>query len=106
MRNAAPDKGAPSQTDWVEQIAMDLIGKGFETPSCLVLELFRPFSFLASQILLAVEPLLGNRLGRQSRQWQRLLEDRQALDALLARLEGARRQSVAAEEDLCKPSSR
>jgi hypothetical protein len=106
MGSDAPEDSASAQREWIEPIAKSLIERGFGTPLCLALELFRPFSFLASQALLAVEPLMGERLGRASRQWQHLFEDRRALDALLARLEGAQQSTAVAEEDPCKPSSR
>jgi hypothetical protein len=106
MRNVAPEDSVSTQSDWIEPLAEDLLQRGFGSSLYLALELFRPFSFLASQVLLAAEPLLGDRLGGASRQWQRLLEDRRALDLLLARLESAQQRTAVPEEDPCRPSSR
>jgi len=57
-------------------------------PAVLLLDLFKPFSFIASQGLLLCQPLSGwMNMEQQVADYASLLADRSSLDYLVARLE-------------------
>lgn len=59
------------------------------TPTLVLLELLRPFSFLGSQLLLLLQPLLGF-LSWETGRYASLLEDREKMDRFLERLDQER----------------
>lgn len=71
----------------IESLARWLTDLGMVTPAIFLLEAHRPLSFLASQVLLLAQPLLGQR----ARDYAFLLEDRENIERILERLEALRR---------------
>ena len=72
----------------LEKMAQTVVDRRLETPVLFLLELNRPFSFLASQSLLFAEPLAGAFFGfGRIRAWRELLEDRKNVDRLIERIE-------------------
>lgn len=64
------------------------------TPALFLLEVNKPFSFLGSQALWMLQPLLGPAMGYDRvAVWARLLEDRASVDRLLERLASRRSSS-------------
>jgi hypothetical protein len=78
----------------VDRLAERLARRGLTTPAILLLDLFRPFSFIASQALLLCQPLLGwMNIEQQVADYAGLLADRSNVDHLVAQLErGANRE--------------
>ncbi len=61
--------------------------RGLELPAQMILEVGRPFSFIASQALLLCQPLLSYLApDKQLAAYADLLADRQSLDRLIAQL--------------------
>jgi hypothetical protein len=74
----------------VEQWAQWIARRGWTVPAVLLLEIARPFSFIASQGLLLCQPLAGLlNVDRPVAQASDLLANRSNLDHLLACLERA-----------------
>lgn len=73
----------------VEGLIDVVVKHELSTPAIVFLELLRPFSFLGSQLLLLLQPLLGT-LSWETRHYAHLLEDRQKMDRVLERLEQER----------------
>ncbi len=70
--------------DWIAR-------QGLATPAVFLLEAGKPFSFLGSQVLWMLQPLLGSVMGYERMAvYARLLEDRAAVERLLRRLESLR----------------
>ncbi len=88
------DLGTPELTESEREVMEGLVDVVVRhkliTPTILLLELLRPFSFLGSQCLLLLQPLLGP-LSRETGGYASLLEDRAKVDKLLERLEQERR---------------
>jgi hypothetical protein len=70
----------------VENLADAVVARGLVTPAILVLELIKPISFLGSQFLLLLQPLLGP-WSQETERYARLLEDRESVGRLLRRLD-------------------
>lgn len=75
----------------IDRLADWIIRQGLVTPAVFLLETNKPFSFLGSQALWMIQPLLGpvaghDRIGA----YARLLEDQSNVERLLARLESRR----------------
>ena len=70
----------------VEDLADAVVARGLVTPAILVLELIKPISFLGSQFLLLLQPLLGP-WSQETECYARLLEDRESVGRLLRRLD-------------------
>jgi len=72
----------------IDRLAEQITRRGLTVPAVLLLDLFRPFSFIASQGLLLCQPLSGwMNLEQQVADYAGLLADRSNLDYLVARLE-------------------
>lgn len=99
-------EGEKGGKELIDVLALSVAQRSMTTPAILFLELLKPFSFLGSQALLLVEPLLGPSAGRATRRWASLLEDCRNVDRLLEALEDQRRATQVKEEDPCSPSSR
>jgi hypothetical protein len=95
-------KSGPEQSEQVvEQWAQRIDRWHLALPSLLLLEVARPFSFIASQGLLLCQPFLSYLdLERQAADYASLLADRSNIDHLIARLEGKMAtRSVSGEEE-------
>ncbi|MFQ5944958.1 MAG: hypothetical protein ACE5NC_01735 [Anaerolineae bacterium] len=90
----------PRQDDaLIEAGARRLSDSGWAAPAVLLLEMHRPLSFLASQLLLAAGPLISPLVGRDTvTSYVSLLEDRDGLGRLVSRLEELRRQDDLRED--------
>ena len=76
------------KNELIGQMAAAIVRWRMTTPAIMLLEANKPFSFIASQMLLIAEPSLGIFVGRERwREWAALLEDRQNVELLLRRLE-------------------
>ena len=82
----ATSESLQSERETVERLADAVVGQGLVTPAILVLELLKPFSFLGSQFLLLLQPLLGP-LSQEAGRYAALLENRENVDRLLQRLD-------------------
>ena len=67
----------------IGRLAGWITARGLESPAILFFELGKPLSLLSSQVLLVLQPLLGNAVD----EWAELLEDPAAVDQILDRLE-------------------
>ena len=75
----------------LDALASSVVRRRLTTPAILLLELFKPVSFLGSQALLLLEPLFGPFGGDSGRRYATLLEDRHNIERLLEKLENQRR---------------
>lgn len=80
---------------WAQRIA----ASGLVVPALVVLEMLRPFSFVASQFLVALDPLLAPIVGRSGRQASALLERRSNLDSLVRTIEGHSKRVASVQGD-------
>jgi hypothetical protein len=72
----------------IDRLAERITRRGLAMPAVLLLDLFKPFSFIASQGLLLCQPLSGwMNMEQQVADYASLLADRSSLDYLVARLE-------------------
>jgi len=72
----------------VEQIARQISRWRMAVPSLLLLEIARPFSFIAGQSLLLCQPLMGIfDKGAETDRYVGFLSDRTNIDRLIQRLE-------------------
>jgi len=78
----------------IDRLVEQITRRGLTVPAVLLLDLFRPFSFIASQGLLLCQPLsTWMNAEQQIADYAGLLADRSNLDHLVARLEqGANRE--------------
>jgi hypothetical protein len=79
----------PEERDQIlERVSQEVIRRRLEVPAVLALELHRPLTFLGSQALVLLTPLLGPAFGLANLQkLAALLEDRSNLDRLILRIE-------------------
>jgi len=98
---------AEHESNVVRGLASSVEQLGLEIPAVVLLEMGKPLSFLCSQALLAMEPILSPLLGDGGRHWAWLLEDRGRIDELLRALEGPcpSRLALGRKGDQCNPSS-
>ena len=71
----------------IEHIATRIKERELTGPAVVALELLRPLGFLGSQLVLMFAPLLGSAGSSRYADYAGLLEDRQAMDQLLALLD-------------------
>jgi hypothetical protein len=72
----------------IDRLAERITRRGLAVPAILLLDLFKPFSFIASQALLLCQPLSGwMNVEQQVADYAGLLADRSNVDYLVARLE-------------------
>ena len=92
---------------WIEQVVGKICRWKLVTPAILLLEIARPFGFIASQGLFLCEPVLSF-LYQEPRieDYADLLADRSNVDLLITRLEQARpyRDGPGKEKSECKRS--
>lgn len=91
MRDAqedSPDAAAARRDEIIERVARRIEALGMTTPAILMLEAHKPLSFLGSQALLVLQPVLGLALDAQtSSAYAEFLEDRRNVELLIRRLE-------------------
>jgi len=76
------------QEQLINSLVRRLSGWGLSAPSIALLETHKPLSFVASQTLLAFQPLLTLFLGDAPLgEYASLLEDRSSVDRIIYRLE-------------------
>jgi hypothetical protein len=86
----------------IERVAAWVVSRGLASPTAFLLETYRPFGFLGSQMLVMAEPFvelacqafpgLARHLNEKDHaRFVRLLERRDAIERLLARIEEAGR---------------
>ena len=72
----------------VDRVAEAVVRRGLQTPAVFALEIHRPVSFVASQGLIVLGPLLGPLLGLERMQnASRLLREPDGIEALIRRIE-------------------
>ncbi|MFC2031528.1 hypothetical protein ACFLWA_12480 [Chloroflexota bacterium] len=80
----------------IDGLAQQISQRRLQVPAIALLEIARPFSFVASQGLLLAQPFLGFLLGEpRIGQYAELLADRANLDRMITRLE---RDQLAAQD--------
>jgi hypothetical protein len=76
------------QGQLLDRLAERIARRGLAGPAVLLLDLFKPFSFVASQALFLCQPLSGwMNIEQQVADYAGLLADRSNVDYLVARLE-------------------
>ena len=86
---------AERRDEMIEALACRVEALGLTTPAVLMLEAHRPLSFLGSQAIFVLQPLLSFALESQtSREYAELLEDRDNVERLIRRLERQANTSV------------
>lgn len=84
----------------LNRIAGAVTRRGLETPAIFALEMNRPVTFLASQALIVLGPLLGPLLGLERMQnAARLLREPGAVEALIQRIEEGRGNATAGDQE-------
>ena len=75
----------------ITRVARAIERWGMTAPAIMFLEANKPISFIAGQLLLVAEPILGFFVGYdRSRQYALLLEDQESVELLVQRLEAER----------------
>jgi len=94
---------AQDQHDSTDALASSIGQRGLTAPAVLLLELLKPLSFVCSQALLMIDPLVSPLAGGWGRRWAWLLEDRQRIDGLIETLAAPRPPVLPSEgrEDRC-----
>lgn len=89
MATEEPDTLSEERRDeLLDTIAQRIRGMGLATSAILMLEAHKPLSFLGSQVILILQPLLGFAFDDQTtRAAVALLEDRANVERLISRLE-------------------
>jgi len=81
----------------IEKTARRLVDMRLAAPAIFVLESMRPLSFVASQGLLFLQPIIESFLSvPEYRSFQRMLEKRENLDRLMAQIEQFEDERIAA----------
>ncbi len=79
---------ARQQEELIDRLADWIARQGLVAPAVFLLEANKPFSFLGSQALWMLQPLLGPAIGHdQIVAYAQLLQDRSSVERLLERLE-------------------
>lgn len=87
--------GVDRRDQLVEDLARRLDSWRLTTPAIAFLETHKPLNFIASQALLALQPLLMLFLGDVSlEEYATLLEDSGSVQRVICRLEELRQQSI------------
>ncbi len=72
----------------IDRLADWIVRQRLVTPAMFLLEANKPFGFLGSQALWMLQPLLGPAIGHDRvAAWAQLLQSRDGVERLLARLE-------------------
>jgi len=95
------DLSSEERDRWIERTAEEVVRRRLEAPVALFLEMHRPLSFLGSQALIVLTPLLGVFVGVENvLKLSRVLEDPRNVERLVNRIEelSALRQEAASQE--------
>ena len=90
MSNRAEDSplSVKERDELIDSMARRVVSKRLEMPVIFTIEAHKPFSFMTSQALLLGAPMLGAIWGyKRMTQWSKLLEVRENVDRLVARIE-------------------
>lgn len=80
-----------TENPFLEQVAAFIEARGLRLPTLLLLEAGRPLTFLGGQLLWIAQPALSLIMpGQWLQQTAQLLEEPEAIEALIARLENTR----------------
>ena len=96
---------AEDEDDLIRGLASSISQRGLTTPAVVLLELVKPLSFLCSQALLVIDPILSPLTGDVGRRCAWLLEDRHRIHGLLEALENPCSSPLAPgrKGDKCNP---
>ncbi len=94
MAGVPSEEEKPYPAEWIHILASSIAGRGLATPAIVFLELLEPLSFVGSQLLWVLDPLLNALVGDAGRRYARLLEDRRNVSELLGALEAQNTQVV------------
>jgi hypothetical protein len=72
---------------WLDQWAQRIAASGWAALAVVLLETFRPWGFLGSQLVLLVEPLLGTGIRSTAQRLGWLMEDPARVERLLISIE-------------------
>jgi len=79
----------------IDAIARKIVGRRLETPAVLFLDMHKPLSFIASQVMLVGLPFLGIFFGAQPvADVSKLFADPANVEALIARIEELSAQTL------------
>jgi hypothetical protein len=100
----AEGRFSPEDEALLTAVATRVVRMGMATPAVFFLESVKPLSFIGSQVLVFFEPFVRAFFNLvQYEQFARLMEDREALERLLERIEAldeeARERERAAKEE-------
>ncbi len=91
MTEASPERSELAEErkeQLIEAVARRIEALGLSTPAILMLEANKPLSFLGSQAILILQPILNFALDQStSQEFAQLLADRQNVERLIQRLE-------------------
>ena len=85
----SPDEISDEERDRIiERVAEIVVRRGFTTPALLFIELAKPINFIASQFLVALDPLVSSVLtSGDYRRFSILMEDDENVERLLQAIE-------------------
>jgi len=85
---AARELTEEKRIELLERIAQEVVERSLTAPAVFVLEVARPFTFIGSQSMVFLEPIIQSIFNWRNYTYVRkLLEDRKNLDELLLRIE-------------------
>jgi hypothetical protein len=88
MAKPAEERFSPEDQALLEAMAVRVVRMGLATPAVFFLESVKPLSFLGSQALVFFEPIVRAIFHvAQYERFARLMEDREAVERLLERIE-------------------
>ena len=76
-----------SNSHLIQSLAVSIQRRGLTGLALFCLELFKPFSFVGSQLLFVADPLMRPFIGDRGHCYARFLEDRENIEKLLLVLE-------------------
>lgn len=85
----SPDEISEDERDRIiEAVAREIVRRGFTTPALLFIELSKPINFIASQLLMALDPLVSSILTSSDyRKFSLLMENDENIERLLQAIE-------------------
>jgi hypothetical protein len=89
----------------VHDLASAIVGKKFVAPAVILLELIKPLSFVFSQSLLAIAPVLGVWASDTCSRYAAFLEDRRNIERLQHALANGASMPSETKENECQPSA-
>ncbi|KPJ51755.1 hypothetical protein AMJ39_09355 [candidate division TA06 bacterium DG_24] len=87
---AGYEEVSPERRDeLLDKLARMIVERGLVTPAIFLLESMKPLSFIGSQVLVFLEPMVKSVFTvKEYDEYTRLLEDRSNVERLLQRIEG------------------